>query len=88
MLAALPGRDVKLGALVSGRIAEIAVAQGDRVRKGELLVRIEDAPLRAALAQGQASLRQATTEREVARLRASPGRTGLQGGRCGPAGSR
>ncbi len=68
-LVAPPGRDVKLGSLVVGRIAEITVSEGDNVRKGDLLVRIEDAALRAALDQARAAVREARTALEVARLK-------------------
>ncbi|MHB8419166.1 MAG: efflux RND transporter periplasmic adaptor subunit [Myxococcales bacterium] len=57
-----PGADVKLGALVAGRLAELPVAEGDRVRAGQLLARIEATPFRDALAQAQAQLAQARAQ--------------------------
>ncbi|HEY3451901.1 MAG TPA: efflux RND transporter periplasmic adaptor subunit [Myxococcales bacterium] len=57
-----PGRAVKLGALISGRIAEITAAEGDRVAAGRVLVRLESTPLRDALAQADAALTQAQAQ--------------------------
>jgi HlyD family secretion protein len=54
-VATAPGRvepkggEVRLSALASGRIAEIPVRIGDRVRSGELLVALDDDDLRARL---------------------------------------
>jgi membrane fusion protein (multidrug efflux system) len=54
-----PGRSVKLGALVAGRIATVNVAEGDAVAAGQLLVSLEATPLRDAVDQADAALRQA-----------------------------
>ncbi len=63
-LSPLPGADVKLGALVSGRVAEVLVAEGDRVAKGQVLVRIEATQFRDAQAQAQAQLEQARAQHQ------------------------
>ena len=59
---------VDVGATVTGRVLQVLVAEGAQVRRGEPLVRLESNELQAALAQSQASERQA-----AARL------TGLRG---------
>jgi HlyD family secretion protein len=50
---------VDLGATVTGRVAQVAVDEGDAVAAGAVLLRLEDDEWRAALAQAQASLAQA-----------------------------
>ncbi|MBN0545295.1 biotin/lipoyl-binding protein, partial [Pseudomonas aeruginosa] len=45
-----------------GRIAEIAVDVGDRVRKGQVLARLDAEPARLRLAQAEANLRAATVQ--------------------------
>ncbi|HXN42158.1 MAG TPA: efflux RND transporter periplasmic adaptor subunit [Myxococcaceae bacterium] len=57
-----PGRDVKLGALVIGRISQILVAEGDRVEAGQLLAQIETTPLRDGVMQAKAALDQAKAQ--------------------------
>jgi HlyD family secretion protein len=61
---------VELGATVTGRVVEVAVREGDDVRSGDLLARLESAEVQAQLAQAQASLRLAEArvagQREVA----------------------
>lgn len=49
-------RDVDLGFSQGGRIARVYVAVGDRVSAGQVLAEVENADLRAALAQQQAKL--------------------------------
>lgn len=46
---------VDLGATITGRVAEVRVREGDRVRRGDLLVALESADLQAQLAQARAS---------------------------------
>lgn len=55
LLAAPPGRDVKLGALVPGRLARVAVAEGDRVKQGQVLAEIETGPATDELSQAEAT---------------------------------
>ena len=47
---------VSVSAQVSGPIAEVFVKEGDRVRAGQLLFRIDPAPFEVALAQAEAQL--------------------------------
>ena len=50
---------VDVGSTLTGRVLQVAVAAGERVTQGDVLVRLEGDELRAALAQAQASERQA-----------------------------
>jgi HlyD family secretion protein len=50
---------VDVGSTLTGRVLDVAVAEGARVKRGELLLRLESDELRAALLQAQASERQA-----------------------------
>lgn len=68
-LAAVPGNDVKLGPLVAGRLAEVAVAEGDKVQPGQLLASLDLTPLRDALAQAEAQLGQARAQEANAKAR-------------------
>src|SRR5437899_954184 len=58
-IAALPNRDVRVSSLVPGRVAEMKVAEGDRVRAGQLVAQIDDRPIRNQLAQAEAAAAQA-----------------------------
>lgn len=62
---------VDIGATVTGRVAQVPVAEGDAVTAGAVLVRLEDDEWRAALTQARASLAQAearlTAQRAVSR---------------------
>jgi len=53
--------------LVSGRVVEIAFSPGARVEAGELLVRLDDAAERAAVAEAEAALRAAELALQRAR---------------------
>ena len=68
-----PARAV-LATQLLGRIAQLAVAEGDQVRRGQVLVRLEDGELRARLDQARAALQEAQVllaqaKREVERRR-------------------
>jgi membrane fusion protein (multidrug efflux system) len=67
-IAALPNQDVRVSALVAGRIAELKVAEGDHVRVGELIARLDDRPLRDQLSQAEAAAAQARASLENAKL--------------------
>ncbi|URD62110.1 HlyD family secretion protein [Sphingomonas sp. KRR8] len=55
-----------VGAQVTGPISEVFVKEGDKVKAGQLLFRIDPAPYRVALAQAQAQLAAAQlAERQV-----------------------
>jgi membrane fusion protein (multidrug efflux system) len=57
---------VAVSAQLSGPVAQVFVKEGDRVRPGQLLFRIDPAPFRVALAQAEAQLAAARlTERQL-----------------------
>lgn len=57
---------VSIGAQVSGPIAEVFVKEGDRVKAGQLLFRVDPAPYKVALLQAEAQLASARlAERQV-----------------------
>src|SRR6185295_11642297 len=70
-----PKRYVNIGANASGRIVQLAVKEGDRVRKGQMLARIESERYEAGARQSEAGvmgakseLDRALADLEVARL--------------------
>ena len=67
-VAALPNQDVKVSSLVSGRIARLRVAEGDRVGEGQIIAEIEDRPYRDQLQQAEAAVEQAKANLENAQL--------------------
>ena len=52
---------VELGSKISGRVDRVLVAEGERVSRGQLLVVLDDADLRAGVAQARAGLSSAQT---------------------------
>jgi HlyD family secretion protein len=68
---------VEVGSTLTGRVSKVAVSEGAQVRAGDVLVRLDSDELRAALAQTQASERQAAAR--LAGLR-STGRSAAQAG--------
>lgn len=60
-------RKVDLSANVMGQIVNLAVREGDRVRKGDFLLQIDKAQLAASAAGAEASLKSFFSEREAAR---------------------
>jgi RND family efflux transporter MFP subunit len=66
--AALPNQDVRVSALVSGRIATLTVAEGDPVRAGQVLAKVDDRSYKAQLQQGEAVMQQARANLENAQL--------------------
>jgi RND family efflux transporter MFP subunit len=67
--AAAPlNQDVRVSSLVPGRIAELRVAEGDRVQVGELLARLDDRPYRDQVQQAEATGQQAQANLENAKL--------------------
>jgi membrane fusion protein (multidrug efflux system) len=67
-IAALPNQDVRVSSLVAGRIAELSVAEGDRVSAGKIIARIDDRPFRDQLHQSEAAAAQARANLENSRL--------------------
>lgn len=66
--AALPNQDVRVSALVAGRIAELKVAEGDRVQAGEVVAKLDDRPYRDQLQQAEAAAQQAQANLKNAQL--------------------
>jgi multidrug resistance efflux pump len=66
----LPGvveiQEVRLGSKIGGRVAEVLVREGDLVRPGQVLVKLEAPELEAQAAQQQAKLREARAAYERA----------------------
>jgi len=73
----VPVRRAELGFLRGGRVARIAVAEGDRVASGQELVRLDGADEAAAVLQATADL--AAAEAELAGLEAGPSAAELAG---------
>jgi RND family efflux transporter MFP subunit len=69
VLSPLPGKDVKVGALVAGRVDEVFVAEGDPVKNGQPLAHIEAQPLRDRLTETEAQRAQTVAAAENARTR-------------------
>src|SRR2546428_2175179 len=51
-----PRTQVKISADIMGKIVSLAVKEGDRVRKGQLLLQLDDTQYRAAANQARATL--------------------------------
>jgi RND family efflux transporter MFP subunit len=66
--SAEPWRRVAPGTKLMGRIAEVPVREGDRVRKGQLLARLDDRDLQAAVDHAGAALAMAEANHENARV--------------------
>ncbi len=58
-IAAAPNEDVKISALVAGRVVAMRVAEGDTVRKGQVLAEIDRRPIEDQRRQASAALDQA-----------------------------
>ncbi|HLW79866.1 MAG TPA: biotin/lipoyl-binding protein, partial [Terriglobia bacterium] len=68
VIAALPNQDVKVSALVPGRIARMMAAEGERVAQGAMLAKIEDRPFLDQIQQAEGAVEQAKANLENARL--------------------
>lgn len=66
-------RSVKMRAETASRIVKVPVGEGKRVRKGELLIRLDPAERTAALAESKALLRQRAVEYKAAKTLAAKG---------------
>ena len=66
--AAVRGAVTKLGARIDGRIKSIEVVPGQIVTKGQILLRMEDSHLRAALERARGDLKSAKLELENEKL--------------------
>lgn len=66
--AAPPNEDVRVGALVAGRIAALTVAEGDPVATGQILAKLDDRSYRNQFQQAEAATQQAQANLDNARL--------------------
>ncbi|HDN80227.1 MAG TPA: HlyD family efflux transporter periplasmic adaptor subunit [Chloroflexi bacterium] len=66
----VPSRRAELSFAIGGKVVEIAVREGDVVEEGQLLARLDDAELQAAVAQAKAQVQAA--EAKLAHLKAGP----------------
>ncbi|MGZ3406209.1 MAG: efflux RND transporter periplasmic adaptor subunit [Polyangia bacterium] len=69
VLAPLPGKDVKVGALVPGRVDRVFVAEGDQVKVGQALAHVEAEPLKQNVSQASAQREHASAELVNARTK-------------------
>jgi len=69
VLAPLPGRDVKVGSLVVGRVDRVFVAEGDPVKTGQVIAHVEAQPLKDRVAESDAQKTQARAQLENAHTR-------------------
>ena len=70
-----PKRLVKISAETSGRVVDLAVNEGDRIKKGQFLLQIDPKNLRTRVDSGEASLQVAAA---VARADAAVDRDGAR----------
>lgn len=67
-IAAVPNEDVKVSALVAGRVNAVTIAEGDRVRHGQVIAELDRQPLLDQRRQAAAAVEQARAQVENARL--------------------
>src|SRR3954469_3300215 len=72
-----PKRLVKVSAETSGRVVDLAVNEGDRIRKGQFLLQIDPKNLRTRVDSGEASLQVAAASLEQMRQAIETSRTQL-----------
>ena len=60
----LPPARIQIGSVVVARVVRVPFDEGDRVKPGDVLVQLDDAEARAALAQAQAQVAQAAARLE------------------------
>ena len=66
-IAAIPNEDVKVSALVPGRVNSVTVAEGDSVRQGQIIAQLERQPFEDQRRQAVATVSQAKAQVENAR---------------------
>jgi membrane fusion protein (multidrug efflux system) len=67
-VTAIPNEDVRVSALVAGRVNTVTVAEGDSVRQGQVIAELDRRPLEEQRRQAAASIEQAKAQVENARL--------------------
>ncbi len=73
-----PKRSVNISADTSGRVVELAVNEGDRVKRGQFLLLIDPRTLRTRVDSGTASLRVAEVSLEQSRQAVEGGRVQME----------
>lgn len=68
----VPVQSVNLSPKTSGRLAQLLVEQGDRVKEGQIIARMDDADQQAQLVQARARLAQAQAQLAEARAGSRP----------------
>ena len=66
-ITARPNEDVKVSALVPGRVTSVTVAEGDAVRQGQVVASIDRRPIEEQRRQAAAALEQANAQIENAK---------------------
>jgi len=75
----MPPAEIRLAALVSSNVKELLAREGDTVRAGQVLLRLDEADARAGLAQAEANLAAARAGRsELIRLSGPEAETSLR----------
>jgi RND family efflux transporter MFP subunit len=67
-VAAVPNRDVKVSALVAGRVENVNVAEGDAVTAGQLIAKLDDHSYREQVSQAEAGVSNEQANVENAKL--------------------
>jgi HlyD family secretion protein len=73
-----PKRFVNISADTSGRVTELAVQEGDRVKQGQFLLQIDPRNLRTRVQSGEASLGAARSQLQQMRLSLDSAKTALK----------
>jgi HlyD family secretion protein len=73
-----PKRLVKISAETSGRVVDLAVNEGDRIKKGQFLLQIDPKNLRTRVDSGEASLQVASASLEQMRQSIETGRVQIE----------
>jgi HlyD family secretion protein len=73
-----PKRFVNISADTSGRVTELAVQEGDRVKQGQFLLQIDPRNLRTRVQSGEASLGAARSQLQQMRLSLESAKTALK----------
>ena len=68
IVTAVPNEDVKVSALVAGRVNSVTIAEGDAVRQGQVIAQLDRQPLEDQRRQAAAAVEQARAQVENARL--------------------
>jgi HlyD family secretion protein len=73
-----PKRSVNISADTMGRVTNLAVNEGDRVKEGQFLLQIDPRNLRSRVESGEAGVQAARSQLEQARVQVESSRTALK----------